>query len=142
MLEVEDRRARIKKLFDENHVTFSDCVRAFQASEADNPYIEFARNTIAFDNDMEIDSPTVVSETDDGTWVMMWMFVKSRDLWEGPVDTDDEPCRIVNHYECQACHETWTDQWSCACNDRCPSCNREIEPHESTYLDILGNPEP
>jgi hypothetical protein len=26
----------------------------------------------------------------------------------------------------------WSDQWSCACNDKCPACNREIEPYEST----------
>jgi len=26
------------------------------------------------------------------------------------------------------CGETWEDIWDCACNDRCPVCNREIEP--------------
>lgn len=25
----------------------------------------------------------------------------------------------------------WWDQWSCACNDRCPECNAEIEPWKS-----------
>jgi len=23
----------------------------------------------------------------------------------------------------------WEDEWDCACNDRCPSCNKEIEPY-------------
>ncbi len=26
------------------------------------------------------------------------------------------------------CGVTWEDVWDCACNDRCPVCNREIEP--------------
>lgn len=35
-----------------------------------------------------------------------------------------------NFYECP-CGETWEDHWSCACNDKCPSCNAEIEPYKS-----------
>lgn len=35
-----------------------------------------------------------------------------------------------NSYKCD-CGEEWEDNWSCACNDRCPSCNKEIEPYES-----------
>lgn len=47
--------------------------------------------------------------------------------------------QYLNHY----CHDDcpvepgveWTDQWSCMCNDRCPACNREIEPHHSDELE-------
>ena len=35
-----------------------------------------------------------------------------------------------NHYLC-TCGEQWQDTWSSACNDRCPACNREIEPYAS-----------
>jgi hypothetical protein len=35
-----------------------------------------------------------------------------------------------NFYECP-CGETWEDHWSCACNDKCPGCNKEIEPYKS-----------
>jgi hypothetical protein len=36
----------------------------------------------------------------------------------------------TNYYKCP-CGEEWEDQWSCMCNDRCPSCNKEIEPYDS-----------
>ena len=38
-----------------------------------------------------------------------------------------------NHYRCP-CGTTWQDEWSCQCNDRCPECNKEVEPHESEEL--------
>lgn len=38
--------------------------------------------------------------------------------------------RFANHYRCP-CGEEWEDEWCCACNDKCPRCNAEIEPHES-----------
>jgi len=42
--------------------------------------------------------------------------------------------RYINHYECP-CGEQWIDEWDCACNDKCPACNKEVEPHhsEDTY---------
>ena len=55
-------------------------------------------------------------------------------VWDGPTDGEGQPCRHVNHYEC-VCGETWTDQWSCQCNDECPVCGREIEPHSSDYVE-------
>lgn len=43
-----------------------------------------------------------------------------------------------NHYQHEDCPVDpgieWEDTWSCACNDRCPSCNAEIEPYESEEL--------
>lgn len=39
-----------------------------------------------------------------------------------------------NEYHCEECDESWTDCWSCMCNDKCPSCNAEIEPHNSTVV--------
>lgn len=38
---------------------------------------------------------------------------------------------FTNHYRCPHDGTTWQDVWSCACNDKCPTCNKEIEPFES-----------
>lgn len=38
-----------------------------------------------------------------------------------------------NHYECCV---SWTDEWSCTCNDRCPECRAETEPYESEELSL------
>src|SRR5208283_5110106 len=39
-------------------------------------------------------------------------------------------------YWCDECSVGWTDEWSCACNDRCPECDAEIEPFESEDLSV------
>jgi DNA-directed RNA polymerase subunit RPC12/RpoP len=49
-------------------------------------------------------------------------------------DSDGEPCRFLNLYRCDDCGTEWQDQWSCACDDRCPECDAEIEPFHS-YVD-------
>ena len=36
----------------------------------------------------------------------------------------------------QHCAEILTDVWSCMCIDRCPNCNKEIEPSLSMELII------
>lgn len=37
---------------------------------------------------------------------------------------------FVNYYACPyGTH--WIDRWSCCCDDRCPNCNREIQPYHS-----------
>jgi hypothetical protein len=33
-------------------------------------------------------------------------------------------------YKCSECGHEWEDAWDCLCNDRCPECNAEIEPHD------------
>lgn len=54
---------------------------------------------------------------------------EERELVTGDDDPDDED-RYTNYYECD-CGESWSDNWSCTCNDKCPSCNAEIEPWQS-----------
>jgi hypothetical protein len=39
-----------------------------------------------------------------------------------------------NHYDCSVCGTAWIGEWSCACNDKCPACNTEIEPTSSVDL--------
>lgn len=38
---------------------------------------------------------------------------------------------FTNYYLCESCDLEWNDTWSCACNDKCPLCNKEIEPYDS-----------
>ena len=33
------------------------------------------------------------------------------------------------HHACP-CSTDWWDEWDCLCNDRCPTCEAEIEPDE------------
>lgn len=40
----------------------------------------------------------------------------------------------LKYYECSECGTKWTDEWSCTCNDRCPSCRAETEPYDDDDL--------
>lgn len=55
--------------------------------------------------------------------------------WQHPATVLDELKReesawYVNKYRCP-CGAEWHDEHDCMCNDRCPKCNKEIEPYES-----------
>jgi len=40
-----------------------------------------------------------------------------------------------NHYICERCDSTWSDEWSCMCDDDCPHCGaRHMSPRESDDL--------
>lgn len=42
---------------------------------------------------------------------------------------------FCNHYICERCGSTWTDEWSCTCDDDCPECGaRHMSPFESDDL--------
>lgn len=121
-------------------LTFSDCIQAFAATEGDDKiYAEHARAQLQRDGQVEVDESTVVSASDTGAYVMAWLWVSASDIWTGPTDSDGAPCRFINHYVCAACEISWQDQWSATCNDRCPSCDAEIEPRSSDELDLAGN---
>jgi len=47
-----------------------------------------------------------------------------------------QPFRFRNHYECPNDATKWNDEWTCTYNDRCPVCDREIEPYFSE--DVLN----
>jgi hypothetical protein len=44
---------------------------------------------------------------------------------------------FLKYYRHHECHTSWTDEWSCACNDRCPQCNAEIEPYKWADLSVI-----
>jgi hypothetical protein len=46
-----------------------------------------------------------------------------------------EAVRYLNQYRCPYCKTEWADVWDSGCNDRCPDCNKEIEPYESALIE-------
>jgi hypothetical protein len=49
---------------------------------------------------------------------------------------------FLNNYRHEDCDAEWTDEWSCMCNDRCPTCDHEIEPYDSEDLSIIVEESP
>jgi hypothetical protein len=47
------------------------------------------------------------------------------------LSVDDDDIRFRNHYYCDACDCAWEDCWCTTSNDRCPSCDVEVEPFTS-----------
>lgn len=40
-----------------------------------------------------------------------------------------------NHYSCEQCNGTWSDEWSCMCDDDCPFWGaRHMSPYKSNDL--------
>ncbi|QPK64031.1 hypothetical protein IVG45_03365 [Methylomonas sp. LL1] len=53
----------------------------------------------------------------------------------GATPTGNSAVCYLNQYRCPYCQTEWEDVWDCACNDRCPDCNKEIEPYESALIE-------
>ncbi len=62
----------------EKGLVFSDCIAAFGVNAATTPVVQEARDIYASD-DLNIDTETVLSAGEDGTWVMAWVFVPTLD---------------------------------------------------------------
>lgn len=42
---------------------------------------------------------------------------------------------FCNNYDCARCGTSWTDEWSCMCDDDCPYCGvRDMSPVRSDDL--------
>lgn len=39
----------------------------------------------------------------------------------------------VNNYRC-SCGTRWTDEWNCMVDDRCPTCDTSVSPHDSDQV--------
>jgi len=53
----------------------------------------------------------------------------------GATPLENSTVRYLNQYRCPYCQTEWEDEWDCGCNDRCPDCNKEIEPYESSLIE-------
>ena len=71
---------KLKKLVDQG-LTFGDCVAAFATNRATSRVVQAANDMYASDL-VEIDPETVVSESDEGAWVMAWVWVPKEDASE------------------------------------------------------------
>jgi hypothetical protein len=43
-----------------------------------------------------------------------------------------------NYYRCPYDGAAWIDEWSSTCNDGCPICRAEIEPHRSEDIQVFS----
>ena len=46
--------------------------------------------------------------------------------------------RFRNYYECSIDGTKWHNEWTCMCNNRCPTCDTETETHFSEELETVG----
>ena len=46
----------------------------------------------------------------------------------------DKVVWFLNEYYCVDCDLAWDDEWSCGCDDRCPSCDVVWETLRSTAI--------
>lgn len=76
-------QSKLKKLVDQG-LTFGDCVAAFATNRATSRVVQIAHDRYAepSNDGIEIDPETVVSESDEGAWVMAWVWVPKEDASE------------------------------------------------------------
>ena len=44
---------------------------------------------------------------------------------------------FLKRYKCEDCGTVWTDELSCACNDRCRRCDKETEAYDYDDLSVI-----
>lgn len=59
---------------------------------------------------------------------------KIKDFTLNGVDSDGVPIVWMNTYYCESCELTWSDSWSCQCDDQCPDCGKSITPESSIWI--------
>jgi len=80
---VRDALAKLK----ERGLTFNDCIEAFGVERDEDRYASKAWEEKHRDGELEIDDTTVVSDSDDGAYVLAWVWV---DLPTSDEDEDSE----------------------------------------------------
>lgn len=90
------------------------------------------------------ESLTIGVVNEDEPTILDWQDSDAEEFDEFDAGDEDEEVKYLNHYRCA--HEDqsrsgygkpadeWTMVWSCMCNDKCPTCNAEIEPYKSDEL--------
>lgn len=131
MTDIEKELAALK----ERGLTFGQCVHLFGVDRKVDPYTKAAFEARNRDGELEIDSRTVVSESDDGgAYVMAWVWVTDE---EAGVKTE-----TVNYYSCERCGHEWEGTYECQVDDDCPSCGvRHMTPYFAEDADEQGENE-
>lgn len=104
------------------------CVEMLNASDADHPdFMDSCADACDFFWNQEKEIRALAAE-------LSVPLVQERDDAAGA--EDDKPW-FRNFYRCpcivdgKVCGAEWEDEHDCTCNDRCPTCNSEIEPYHS-----------
>ena len=49
---------------------------------------------------------------------------------------------FLNRYRCERCDRTWSDEWSCMCDDECPYCEAgDMSPFKSEDMTEMVVPD-
>lgn len=95
---------------------------AFQLDE-ENPVCE----------EMAKDILDYVHNNQDASVGVNWDVIQDAlELFRNPSEIfrNQEQNHFHNYYRC-ICGNEWDDYWTCTSNDKCPNCNKEIEPYIS-----------
>lgn len=120
--------------------SFSEAITAFGVPRESNAYAKAAQRLYADEGRIEIDDQVVVSEGDEGAYVMAWVWVPDSALQGDSSGASGDPTpagsfvtsQFRNHYKCPKCDHVWSDVWSAQCDDDCPACGtRHVSPHKS-----------
>lgn len=87
-------------------------------------YLDMVNGKDAFGNTLGFECEV------DADQALAWLKSQRPGVYARLAADQEDDVRFVNHYLCECGHE-WEDEWDCACNDRCPACNKEIEPYIS-----------
>lgn len=49
-------------------------------------------------------------------------------------DSEDQPCVWSNQYHCESDGNSWSDDWSCGCDDECSECGKDVPPESQTWI--------
>jgi len=78
--------------------------------------------------------PVEIEDADKPHQALIVMVNQALALVAAEAALDEQPAHFVNYYDCDNCGHSWEDEWSCQCNDKCPECNREIQPSASKEI--------
>lgn len=79
--------AELQKLI-KSGLTFAQCVNALGAEEG--PFINAARELKQREGEVEFDDHVVISDSDEGAYVMAWVWVSNEEAGVEPEDDDDD----------------------------------------------------
>jgi hypothetical protein len=74
----------VRALLDAQGITFADCVGAFGSTREDNAYVLTAHHLHEDAGEVEFDDKAVVSDAEQGAWVMAWVWVARSDAENYP----------------------------------------------------------
>lgn len=75
----DERIAMLKAHFKEFGIQFSDMAHVFGVDRDSDPFASVAHENYGREGEIEVDNPVVLSESDEGAYVMAWVWVSNDD---------------------------------------------------------------